>query len=197
MSDYKNPEKLRELHIEEGLHMSEMGRRMGCSQDTIRRYMKQYNIPIQYRKGGVEPKNSGIIEFRSRVGPEGMLYEVWENTDFLVPVHRLLAVSVFDFDAVKGKHVHHKNGIPWDNRPSNIELHTASRHTTKHMEEKYELDTEVLRDKEELERLYWEEKLSLQDIAEQAGCSQENVHQWFEKHNIPRRKPGFNYRNIR
>jgi len=47
-------------------------------------------------------------------------------------VHRLAAVAWFGFDAVKNKHVHHKNGIPWDNRECNLEPISPEEHNTIH-----------------------------------------------------------------
>jgi hypothetical protein len=51
-----------------------------------------------------------------------------------VRIHRLLAVAKFGFDSIKGKIVHHKSHIPWDNRPKNIELMTKSEHQSYHRE---------------------------------------------------------------
>lgn len=45
-----------------------------------------------------------------------------------VYIHRLLAVSMIGIDSVKGKDVHHINGISWDNRPENIEVISKSEH---------------------------------------------------------------------
>jgi len=44
----------------------------------------------------------------------------------------ILAVSEHGYDAVAGKRIHHKNGIPWDNRPENIEPLTRTEHQGKH-----------------------------------------------------------------
>jgi hypothetical protein len=46
--------------------------------------------------------------------------------------HRLIAVAEHGFDAVCGNVVHHKNDIPWDNRPENLELMTLAEHTAHH-----------------------------------------------------------------
>lgn len=48
-------------------------------------------------------------------------------------IHRLLAVALYGVDAVAGKHVHHKNGIPWDNRPENLELVDPVEHARIHL----------------------------------------------------------------
>lgn len=47
-------------------------------------------------------------------------------------IHRLVAVAEYGFDAVAGKHVHHKNGIRWDNRPENLEPADQKTHMNKH-----------------------------------------------------------------
>lgn len=43
------------------------------------------------------------------------------------------------------------------------------------------------KDKETLEKLYWGERKSTHDIAEQFGVSQRTVVYWMDKHNIERR----------
>lgn len=50
-------------------------------------------------------------------------------------VHRLLAIAKYGPDIVKDKHVHHKNGIRWDNRPENIGLLDPSEHSKLHYEQ--------------------------------------------------------------
>lgn len=49
-------------------------------------------------------------------------------------IHRLLAVAEYGYDAVVGKEVHHKNGIPWDNRVENIVPLTATEHRRVHVD---------------------------------------------------------------
>lgn len=48
------------------------------------------------------------------------------------PLHRLLAIAEWGVDAVKGNHVHHKNGLKWDNRTDNLEILTPSEHAKMH-----------------------------------------------------------------
>jgi hypothetical protein len=64
-------------------------------------------------------------------------YETWatrnrQGMDW-VYVHRLLAVAENGFEALNGNHVHHKNGIKWDNRPENIEVLSPSEHARTHV----------------------------------------------------------------
>lgn len=51
-------------------------------------------------------------------------------------IHRLIAVAEWGFDAVAGMEVHHKNGIPWDNRPGNLQLMTKEDHALHHFEDR-------------------------------------------------------------
>lgn len=68
-------------------------------------------------------------------------YESWRanynngDVDYF-KVHRLLAIAEYGSDAVAGKHVHHKNGIPWDNRPENIEVLEEREHLQQHYEDR-------------------------------------------------------------
>lgn len=74
-------------------------------------------------------------------------YEVWytnKKTDGTrdVPVHQLLAINkgndpnkVFSGNDYQ---VHHKNEIPWDNRPENIELLSHEDHAREHARRKWD-----------------------------------------------------------
>jgi len=75
---------------------------------------------------------SGKAQFRTL--PQG--YEAWrswnKDGEELMYVHRLLAISEFGVEEVAGNHVHHKNKIPWDNRPENIEVKNEKQHLGDH-----------------------------------------------------------------
>jgi predicted transcriptional regulator len=51
-------------------------------------------------------------------------------------LHRLVAVADYGFDAVADNHVHHKNNIPWDNRPSNLVVMGVEEHHRHHSKER-------------------------------------------------------------
>lgn len=64
-------------------------------------------------------------------------YEYWTGSEIIddkgqVYVHRLVAVAEHGFDDVSNAIVHHKNGVPWDNRPENLEVMTQSEHVRRH-----------------------------------------------------------------
>lgn len=43
------------------------------------------------------------------------------------------------------------------------------------------------RDEDTLQRLYWEEEMTMTEIGDELGCSSGSVLRWMEKHDIPRR----------
>lgn len=102
-------------------------------------------------------------------------------------LHRLLAVAEYGFDAVKDKHIHHKNGVRWDNRPDNIELLSPSEHQTKEIIKRGSNPDLPWRDEERLRKLYETEKLSIKQIADRFGCEPQTVRRWMIKYGIERR----------
>ena len=50
--------------------------------------------------------------------------------------------------------------------------------------------TEDYKDKETLERLYWEEEMTLGGVAERLGCGKMTIQRWMKKLDIPRREHG-------
>lgn len=99
----------------------------------VREHMRQTQLgdenSMAGRTGSDNPAYKPYAPFG--LNPHG--YEEWRSGAIdRVLVHRLLAVAEWGFDAVVGKHVHHKNHIRWDNRPENIEPLDPSEHIRKH-----------------------------------------------------------------
>lgn len=63
-------------------------------------------------------------------------YETWRDKyqykESRVKVHRLVAVAEYGINEVKDRVVHHRNEVPWDNRPGNLQLMTPEDHATHH-----------------------------------------------------------------
>ena len=178
---YRDAEVLERLYIRENLTQPEIGDRLGCSNNTVSRWLRKHGIEknSDYRelndsewvrteyveKGrdsydiadelgctnetvlnavkhhGFDPHTKGHGRRTTHPtfdydGPYARatshLVEDGEQTTRSVRIHRLVAVAEYGIDAVAGKEVHHKNGIPWDNRPSNLEPLTSSEHRTLH-----------------------------------------------------------------
>lgn len=130
---YKDADTLRELYWGEGLSLRKTADRLGVGASTVKRWMKKHNIP---RRGRLEAsldrfsgKDRATLSFYRG-------YHHWRCRDVdcmrSVAVHRLLAVAEYGMDEIDGKHIHHKNGIPWDNRPENIEPLSPSDHMSLH-----------------------------------------------------------------
>lgn len=52
---------------------------------------------------------------------------------------------------------------------------------------KVEAESRLWRDEETLRRLYWDEGLSMQQIADKLGCTNQTITYWMKRHDIDRR----------
>jgi transposase len=95
-----------------------------CHRSTIDRKLEKFKIdsPDFYNKKATLADINGYQVMQCGVVGKGVL------------VHRLLAVSEYGYEEVCDNVVHHKNGVKWDNRPSNIEVMSRSDHTKHHAE---------------------------------------------------------------
>lgn len=123
MKKYRDEDWLREQYVQNSLTQQEIADRAGCSQHTISRWMRRYDICTRNIGDYTEPPKpqwhpKGYIEFRDQSsGRDDRFYH-----------HRLIAVAEYGFDAVAEKDVHHKNGIGWANWAENIELLEPGEH---------------------------------------------------------------------
>jgi hypothetical protein len=136
---------------------------------------------------GVRARTLPFARFKTR--SDG--YEFWEHrfegTNHRVYVHQLLAIAegtppedLF----TETNEVHHKNAVPWDNRPGNIEVKPRSEHTRDH-----HTPDAPWTDEETFRREY--ERHPPRVLAEKWGCSKRTVTNWRQKHGIsPGHKTG-------
>ncbi|WP_218055090.1 homing endonuclease associated repeat-containing protein [Haloparvum sedimenti] len=99
----------------------------------VRREMSPSAVPYMR----TEVNNYGHVVWRQKTS---------NQKNVSVPVHRLQYVAEHGIDSVSGKHVHHKNGIPWDNRVENLEPMSPSEHSRHHGRGDDVSDTELLAD---------------------------------------------------
>lgn len=113
---WQDEETLRRFHQRYGMSGRQIADVLGCSAATVPRWLNRYNIFTPVSLSTTPDKG----------------YEKCRNGDDTVYVHRLLAVAEYGFDAVCDNIVHHKNGIPWDNRRENIEVMPQPKHHGEH-----------------------------------------------------------------
>lgn len=151
---YQDEEKLRELYHEKEMSTHEIGDIYCVSSGTIHQQMQRYGVELRSKSQAnklnempPELVESGAPEwvyekmrkgpatyFTSKKGYEMCVAHVGDEQRW-ARVHQLVAIAngadpelVFDGD----HHIHHRNNIPWDNRPCNVELMTASEHSRHH-----------------------------------------------------------------
>jgi len=111
-------ERLREMYIDERRSPKEIAEELGVHFSTVYRRLDRHGIE-RAPKMKFNTVGDGYEEARD---PEGER----------VYIHRLIAVAEYGFDAVAGNDIHHKTGIPWDNRLSNVEPIGHGDHTGLH-----------------------------------------------------------------
>lgn len=144
--EYRNEAWLRHQYWELGKTTNDIAEICDIDRSNVVRWMDRHDIEtrdVSDYDGHELTKKARRA--RRRVGASYRTntngYETWRSKDpngkhRAMKVHRLLAIAEFGVEAVKGKHVHHKNGIKWDNRPDNIELATNSEHLKEHYKER-------------------------------------------------------------
>lgn len=179
MPSYRDEDTLRELYWDEGMSIQEIADHCGCHRTTAHDWMKKHGIERR-----TAPQNKPV---QHRITESG--YECWRHdtggTQYKVLVHRLQKVAEEGIDAVKGMEVHHKNRIPWDNRPSNLELVTSEEHWDITADQ-IRVDAADISD-EKLREYIYEKSMSINDIVEEEGCKKLAVERCLEQSPVWRR----------
>lgn len=124
---------VRNLYYGERMSMSEVADELGCAVSTLHKWMGRHGIERrdQYDEAVRAVRSRPVMFETDRQGYEQWRGETCDGT-FRVSVHRLLAVAENGVDAVADNIVHHRNGIRWDNRPSNLETMSREEHNRLH-----------------------------------------------------------------
>lgn len=126
---WNNVDRIIHLYTVVGMTQDEIASVIRTPQRTISRIIQDSGVSKNSQRF------SDIAPFRTR--HDG--YEAWSVGNKTVYVHQLLAIAeganpheIFS----NGKmHVHHMNGLKWDNRPGNIEPITPTEHFERHRED--------------------------------------------------------------
>ncbi|RLM42300.1 HNH endonuclease [Haloarcula sp. Atlit-47R] len=111
--------------------MEEIGERLGCSARTVCRWLKKHGIESRDQHQAHSIRHDAV-PFRTHTTSYERWLHRYRGERESVRVHRLVAVAEYGFDQVVGKDVHHKNSIPWDNRPENLEPVSHAEHSQIH-----------------------------------------------------------------
>jgi len=121
-------ELLKEKYLKENETLVEIANEIGCSQSPVRKTLKEAGVEMKTRSDYALPS--------LHVRPSGHVYisETLNRETSQVQLHRLTAIAEYGWEEVTQEDtvVHHKNCIPWDNRPSNLEVMQRDEHTRLH-----------------------------------------------------------------
>lgn len=136
-ADYKRadlPKKEVIKRYKGGESPNEIAESFNVHGSTVRGALERWGVELK-DKGAFHRVNYATFRTKPQKG-----YEIWDcrTSEGMkgIFVHRLLAVSEYGIEAVKDNVVHHKNKIPWDNRPENIEVMSNEEHMSHHMSNK-------------------------------------------------------------
>ncbi|AGM11847.1 HNH endonuclease [Haloarcula californiae tailed virus 2] len=164
-------ETLHELYHEQGLEQQEIAQEYGVHQSTVSRWMDRHDVQARHQR----ETHATVPSLRQhRRG-----YEFWEHCGEYVYVHRLLAVAEYGLEVVAGQHVHHVNGVPWDNRPENLEVLKPGTHHARHRG----TEGAPWHDRERLAEVIKQED-TLREVGERLGCDHSTVIYWRDKHGL-------------
>lgn len=175
-SPWQDAELMETLYVDELYSTTDIAELFDCSQSTVSKWLKKHDIPIRNLGDSISIAHGNNPNYvYMYMHDPGYIY--WENRDQKVAVHRLIAVAKYGFDAVKGMQVHHKNGLSWDNRASNIELIAPEDHKREHLK----IDGV---DRIRVAELYEHGDISIRDLADEldfeiSSGTVRNIHKEF------------------
>lgn len=183
---YQSPVVLRRLCYDKELSPAEIAEKLGCGESTVRYWVDKFGIERAVDEKYVRDASRNPASYTITDRGYERALSMTEDGTHEIYIHRLVAIAEHGVEAVKDKIVHHRNKIPWDNRPENLELMTQSEHATMHSAD---FDDRKMRwrDPHVLQELYVEQQMDLAEIAQELGCTGPTVHKWMVANDIERR----------
>lgn len=119
---HRDPDVLKRLYFDEGMSTKAVAQELDVHPSTIRHWKGKHGIE---KKAPTEKHRIGVL-YRNRSDGFVQMVNTYKGKQYTVLLHQLVAIAdgadphkVF----TNGKYyVLHKNGVRWDNRPSNVEL---------------------------------------------------------------------------
>lgn len=136
---YKLEDVLREQYVKQGKTLKELEEEWGTHRGTIHYWMSQHGVerrrhvatPVRRASFGLD--SSGYERMQSRIPGT--------RKNDAIQLHQLVVIAEgADPEMVFSGgdyHCHHRNGIPWDNRPGNVELLSREAHQRAHQRDEW------------------------------------------------------------
>lgn len=163
---WENRELIERLYNDEELSAKDIAIVLDCSGATIGKWLDKHGIEKRTPGQAISLAYGSLHYVPLIQHTDG--YEEWKVGKDAVHVHRLMAVCKWGVDAVEGMHVHHKSGIPWDNRMDNLELVPPTEHQSHHRKITGEKRREIA-------DVYENTDLSSRDVGEKYDISNATV----------------------
>lgn len=130
---HTNEEWLEEAYFERHLSVTEMAEEAGVADPTIIRQMDKHGLERRPNYVTRVLRNPGAGFVPAGVGGYEYIKHSVDDTTKQFRIHRLAAMAWFGIEEVKDSVIHHKDGVPWDNREDNLEvIENQSEHAKHH-----------------------------------------------------------------
>lgn len=129
---YRDSEWLRRRYVHEMKSMKQISEECDCSTSTVKLWLDKHGIETR-SKGLGRSVAAGPLSMRTQNTGHEIVMSRYGGEASVLLIHRLCAAAWFGHESVRNKVVHHKNGIPWDNREDNLECMTDSDHRREHL----------------------------------------------------------------
>ncbi|KZN24189.1 hypothetical protein A4G99_07030 [Haladaptatus sp. R4] len=176
---HQNKTVLTHLYVECVYNTYECADILSVSQRTVRKWLKDWNIPRRGH-GGRKKTHPSFTSFT----PKDNDYIHVQSGDKTAYIHQLnLIADGHDPNDVFGKdnHVHHIDGIKYHNLPENLTLMDVSKHHKHHNDVMYA--DSPWRNQEVMQALV-DEKVSIQYASDIIDCNDATIREWRNKFDL-------------